>query len=148
MKKSFIKEVRNLADVGFDIPTIANKLGKPVLEICEAIMLLDTLPAPKVKQPKQPKQKSVPVNKEPKPKKERFKPNPFPADIGAQQKATKFIAKPYNENFLDAVTFPSIKDAVSYLNEFTETKMPAKDWSLINKLLFVKPNGTIGTVVL
>jgi hypothetical protein len=150
MKKAFIKQVRDLADQKFSITTIANKLGKPVLEICEAIMLLDTLPVPKVKPPKPVKvkvvkQKSyVPVpRKAKKTIRDVFTPN-----ISEQSKATRFIAKPYNENFLKSVSFPSIEEAVKYLNEFTETTMPAKDWSLVNKLFFVKSNGTVGTVVL
>jgi hypothetical protein len=150
MKKSFIKEVRSFADMGFDVPTIANKLGKPVLEICQAIMLLDTLPAPKIKPVKQAKvkvikQKSyVPV---PRKHKKTIR-DVFTPDISEQSKSTRFIAKPYNQNFLKSVSFSSIKDAVNYLNEFTETKMPAKDWSMVNKLFFVKSNGTVGTVVL
>ena len=150
MKKSFIKEVRSFADMGFDVPTIANKLGKPVLEICQAIMLLDTLPAPKIKPVKQAKVKVV--------KQKSYVPVPrkykktirdvFTPDISEQSKSTRFIAKPYNENFLKSISFNSIDEAVNYLNEYTGTKMPAKDWSLVNKLFFVKSNGTIGTVVL
>ena len=150
MKKSFIKEVRDLADQKFSITTIANKLGKPVLEICEAIMLLDTLPPVKVKPVKvkplkTPKQKIV-VPKQPKRKKAVL--SPFTPDVADQANAKRFIAKPYNENFLKSVVFDSIKDAVNYLNEFTETTMPAKDWAMVKKLMFVKSNGTIGVVQL
>ena len=150
MKKSFIKEVRDLADQKFSITTIANKLGKPVLEICEAIMLLDTLPPVKVKPVKvkpvkTPKQKIV-IPKQPKRKKAVL--SPFTPDVADQAKATRFIAKPYNENFLKSVVFDSLKEAVNYLNQFTETTMPAKDWALVKKLMFVKSNGTIGVVQL
>jgi hypothetical protein len=145
MKKSFIKQVRDLADQKFSITTIANKLGKPVLEICEAIMLLDTLPPAKVKPVKVPKQKVI-VQK--KPKREKSIAYLFPPDVADQVNAKRFIAKPYNENFLKSVTFNSIKEAVDYLNEFTETTMPEKDWSMIGKLMFVKSNGTIGRLVL
>jgi len=150
MKKSFVKQVRDLADQKFSITTIANKLGKPVLEICEAIMLLDTLPPVKVKPVKvkpvkTPKQKIV-VPKQPKRKKAVL--SPFTPDVADQAKATRFIAKPYNENFLKSVVFDSLKEAVNYLNEFTETTMPAKDWAMVKKLMFVKSNGTIGVVQL
>lgn len=145
MKKSFIKQVRDLADLGLDIQTMALRLGKPVLEIASAIMLLDTLPPVKVKPVKVPKQKVV-IPKPP--KRKRAVLSPFTVDVVDQEKATKFIAKPYNENFLKAVTFGSIKDAVKYLNDFTETTMPAKDWALVKKLMFVKSNGTIGVVQL
>jgi hypothetical protein len=145
MKKSFLKQVRDLADQKFSITTIANKLGKPVLEICEAIMLLDTLPPVKVKPVKTPKQKIV-VPKQPKRKKAVL--SPFTPDVADQAKATRFIAKPYNENFLKSVVFDSLKEAVNYLNQFTETTMPAKDWAMVKKLMFVKSNGTIGVVQL
>lgn len=145
MKKAFILEVRNLADQGLDIGAMAVKLGKPALEIANAIMLIDTLPAPKVRAVKMPKQKVV-TPKQPKRKKAIL--NPFSVDVIDQTKATRFIAKPYNENFLKSVVFNSIKDAVDYLNDFTGTTMPPKDWALVKKLMFVKSNGTIGIVQL
>jgi hypothetical protein len=150
MKKSFIKQVRDLADQKFSITTIANRLGKPVLEICEAIMLLDTLPPVKVKPVKvkpvkTPKQKIV-VPKQPKRKKAVL--SPFTPDVADQANAKRFIAKPYNENFLKSVVFDSLKEAVNYLNQFTETTMPAKDWAMVKKLMFVKSNGTLGVVQL
>lgn len=145
MKKSFVKQVRDLADLGLDIQSMANRLGKPVLEIASAIMLLDTLPPVKVKPVKTPKQKIV-VPKQPKRKKAVL--SPFTPDAADQANAKRFIAKPYNENFLKSVVFDSIKEAVNYLNEFTETTMPAKDWAMVKKLMFVKSNGTIGVVQL
>lgn len=145
MKKSFVKQVRDLADLGLDIQSMANRLGKPVLEIASAIMLLDTLPPVKVKPVKTPKQKIV-VPKQPKRKKAVL--SPFTPDVADQANAKRFIAKPYNENFLKSVVFDSIKEAVNYLNEFTETTMPAKDWAMVKKLMFVKSNGTIGVVQL
>jgi len=145
MKKSFIKQVRDLADMGLDIQSMANRLGKPVLEIASAIMLLDTLPPVKVKPVKTPKQKIV-IPKQPKRKKAVL--SPFTPDVADQANAKRFIAKPYNENFLKSVVFDSLKEAVNYLNHFTETTMPAKDWALVKKLMFVKSNGTIGVVQL
>jgi hypothetical protein len=145
MKKAFIKQVRDLADMGLDIQSMANRLGKPVLEIASAIMLLDTLPPVKVKPVKTPKQKVV-VPKQPKRKKAVL--SPFTPDVADQANAKRFIAKPYNENFLKSVVFDSLKEAVNYLNQFTETTMPAKDWAMVKKLMFVKSNGTIGVVQL
>jgi hypothetical protein len=151
MKKSFIKEVRSFADMGFDVATIATKLGKPVLEICQAIMLIDTLPAPKVKPVKLAKKKTVAsplITFRPRIKRKKTIADVFTPDASEQVKAKRFMAKPYNENFLKAVAFDSMNDAVKYLNEFSGTTMPAKDWAMVNKLFFVKSNGTIGTVVL
>jgi len=151
MKKSFIKEVRSFADMGFDVATIATKLGKPVLEICQAIMLIDTLPAPKVKPVKPAKKKTVAsplITFRPRIKRKKTIVDVFTPDASEQAKSKRFMAKPYNENFLKAVAFDSMNDAVKYLNQFSGTTMPAKDWAMVNKLFFVKSNGTIGTVVL
>jgi len=148
MKKSFIKEVRSFADMGFDVATIATKLGKPVLEICQAIMLIDTLPAPKVKPAKKKTVASPLITFRPRIKRKKTIVDVFTPDASEQAKAKRFMAKPYNENFLKAVAFDSMNDAVKYLNEFSGTTMPAKDWAMVNKLFFVKSNGTIGTVVL